>query len=196
MTRLNRRPYVALGALMLCAMHATAQQANGQTTAQSFGELQSTVVVGEAVAVRDDTGRVVKGKVVSLQGDQLVIARPRSWFRAAEERTFTQQTVSTIERVDSTWNGALIGVAVGIGAAGALTAACINNDSCATNADSAAYVFVPTAIGFGFGGMGIGAALDSLVRRTIFQRQPPAARITMLPVFDTERFGLATSIRF
>jgi hypothetical protein len=42
-------------------------------------------------------------------------------------------------------------------------------------------VFVPTAIGFGFGGMGIGAALDSLVRRTIFQRQPPAARITMLP---------------
>ena len=181
---------------MLCAMHATAQQANGQTTAQSFGELQSTVVVGEAVAVRDDTGRVVKGKVVSLQGDQLVIARPRSWFRAAEERTFTQQTVSTIERVDSIWNGALIGVAVGIGAAGALTAACINNDSCAANADSAAYLFVPTAIGFGFGGMSIGAGIDSLVRRPVFQRQPSAARISMLPVLGTERFGFATFIRF
>ena len=70
-------------------------------------------IVGYLVDRSTHSGMSVTGKVVSISSDQLVIARPRAFFRS-EEWAFTEDVVRSIHIVDSDLNGILLGMAPGM----------------------------------------------------------------------------------
>jgi hypothetical protein len=109
----------------------------GQEPTDSFAALQPLLASGQEIVVTDDAGRVRRGRLASLSGDQLVIASPvaagvweamlplyfpvdvglilkRGLFRSGD-RAFAEGSVRRIDVVDSTRNGTLIGAAVGVG---------------------------------------------------------------------------------
>jgi hypothetical protein len=108
---------------------ALAQVADGQTgTAGETGSLRRgnrrthfeglprILRVGQEVKVRDESGRTTRGKCVSISENELVVAGrqyPFPQFRSRKERVFAKDVVRRIDIVDSTWNGAAIGAAVG-----------------------------------------------------------------------------------
>jgi len=93
-----------------------AQEANKETekTVRSFEELQTILKVGQKVAVTDDRGGEIKGKVGELTASSLVVLAPVN-----RNRTFTKDSITKIRRTDSSWNGALIGLGVGAAIAAA-----------------------------------------------------------------------------
>ena len=71
--------------------------------------------VGQEIKVKEEAGRSVRGKVVSISSSQLVVARrqfPFPYFRLRKEEVFTEDVVKSVDSVDSVWNGAVIGAAV------------------------------------------------------------------------------------
>jgi hypothetical protein len=130
---------------VLCAVELSAQPPpvgadhllKGQEPTDSFAALQPLLASGQEIVVTDDAGRVRRGRLASLSGDQLVIASPvaagvweamlplyfpvdvglilkRGLFRSGD-RAFAEGSVRRIDVVDSTRNGTLIGAAVGVG---------------------------------------------------------------------------------
>ena len=75
---------------------------------ESFDAVQSILDPGHEIIVRDEEGRATRGRVVSISANQLVIERPRFFFRR-EELAFTEGFVQKIEIVDSPANGTLLG---------------------------------------------------------------------------------------
>jgi hypothetical protein len=130
---------------VLCAVELSAQPPpvgadhllKGQEPTDSFAALQPLLASRQEIVVTDDAGRVRRGRLASLSGDQLVIASPvaagvweamlplyfpvdvglilkRGLFRSGD-RAFAEGSVRRIDVVDSTRNGTLIGAAVGVG---------------------------------------------------------------------------------
>ena len=115
---------------------ALAQDPGGQTSAvedsqkpagsreapTSFEALPLTLKVGQRIIVREESGRTTRGKVVSISDDQVVIGDvfvrrwSNLWSRPRrEEHAVGSASVTRIDTVDSVWNGAVIGAAVGVG---------------------------------------------------------------------------------
>ena len=63
----------------------------------------------------DEAGRKTRGRVSSIFGEEVVVTRRRRWFgsfRSPEELVFGADSITRVDIVDSTWNGALIGAAI------------------------------------------------------------------------------------
>src|SRR5205809_143627 len=114
--------------MVLAVLALGTVEATAQTPVQSFVDLQPRLKVGQRVFVTDDKGIVTTGRVVSIVGNQLAIdgtqREPRRPFRARllhpsrpspqKRYLLTEDSVRRIENDDGAWNGALIGVGVGL----------------------------------------------------------------------------------
>lgn len=173
MIRSNRR---RLGGMALAGVFVTTG-ASAQPIARSFEDLPRTLKVGQTVFVTDATGRQTKGKIANLSASTLVVLTP-------ETRTFADGAVTEIRTVDPLWNGALIGVGVGIGLA-------IWDYLIDPSEPGNAAIFTA---GIGLGAA-IGSGIDALVRRpgkTVYL----ARRVRVSPLLGHARQGVRLSVRF
>ena len=137
--------------------------ASAQDAPIDLGRLQALTRPGDTLYVRDSAGRDTK---LRLGDVPLEVVFERAGVSAAEV------TEVAVERGDSPWNGALIGLAV---AGAPWLAVCAANDWCYYNEYGAenmlrASAFVTAAIGAGLG------ALFDLSKRTRTTVAPATAR--------------------
>jgi len=98
--------------IMLVAMAlASAAPVRAQQVATSFGELQGLVEAGETIYVTDTRGVTTKGKLVGLFASSLEVGVGGDGFPLRLAERDVNNVVA--ERVDSLWNGPLIGLASG-----------------------------------------------------------------------------------
>lgn len=143
------------------------------TPVQSFANLQPLVISGQEVIVWQNDGRKVVGRVVSVSGDKLELRRPPRFIGRDRHDVYVESAVTRIEARDSTFNGGLIGLGLGLLVSVAATVTEDRNDD-----DSNALLYVvwsPTIGGF------IGAAIDGAINRPLFV-SPSAKRVTLRPV--------------
>jgi hypothetical protein len=87
-----------------------------QSSATTFDELRLAVKDGDQVAVTDSDGRRTRGKIAKVTASSLDLAIERSKFvilREHSQRTFTDTDVTRVTRIDSMWQGGVIGSLVG-----------------------------------------------------------------------------------
>jgi hypothetical protein len=150
-----------------------------QQPVRSFEALPLVLVPGQTVTVIDDQGRKTKGRLMSIADDEILVAArryPFPRFRSRLERAFAEAAVARIELVDSTWNGALIGGAVGAAIVVPGIWSSKNKDS--NLAPVYNFLFVPLAI---LAAAGIGSWVDSLSNETVYERRSESQRFTLAP---------------
>jgi hypothetical protein len=167
------------------------------TFADSFEVLPQVIKTGQEVKVRADIGRATQGKVVSITGDQVAIARrqyPFPYFRPRKEQVFAKDVVRSIDVVDSSWNGAVLGAGAAIG----FLAVSIELD-CSPSCDDnfgrpgrwvlGSVMLVPL-------GTAAGGLIDSLLNRRVYEKEPQRPRITIVPVLGRNGVGVMAQVRF
>ena len=182
-----RRAYsLASGVTLMLSLSGILSPAYAQDNlppAQSYRELHSRLKVGDTLIVRDADGRTTTGRVSTLGSDQFEVEWRR--FLRLRHRTFTEPGVRRVQVRDSTWNGVLIGLGVGI--AGTI-AVCAND----TSGGGACLMFVILGPTLGIAG---GAGIDGSINRRIYEA-PGRATTTVAPVIGPGRIGLAARVRF
>jgi hypothetical protein len=175
---------VRMWSLMVATLVLGPVMAEAQTT-DSFEYLPGILKAGQTVIVTSEGATRTKGKVVDVSATSL----------ALDGRVFPSDSVTAIERRDSSWNGLLIGLGVGIGAARlSVVRTCDLPDSeCAA--------IVGTVIGLPLiaAGAVIGALIDRAVGNDLVYAAPShGARTSMTfsPFAGNKRAGLALAMRF
>lgn len=159
----------------------------------SFALLPSALTIGQEVKVRQGAGRTTRGKVVSVSDQQLVIAR-HGLFRRRQEQAFTEGGVTSIELVDSKWNGAAIGAAAAVG----LVAVIVEVDcspSCDDEFGRAGRWAIASPF-YGVFGLGIGALIDASREKSIYERRSRSPRIAITPWLGRDQKGVVAQVRF
>ena len=142
--------------------------------------LPDSVRPGVRVEIVDEAGGTIEGRLQEVSAQAV---------RLSTRRGITDVPVETIVRIarpDGIKNGALIGLAVGVG---------LGIVSASTYAESDIAILLTQTLGNGVVCAGIGALLDAGVdtRRTLYQRGPRRqARVT--PFVGRGAGGLAASI--
>jgi hypothetical protein len=186
----------------------------GQPVTDSFEALQPLLGSGYEVVVTDDSGRVRRGKVVSVSGDQLVMSSPvaagtweallpiywavdvgvvvkRQIFRSGD-RVFAGGSVRRIDIVDSTWNGTAIGAAVGAG-----LVAGVYQWERRQPESSQKGLWTALAVVLGFPtSLRIGHVLDRAINEPIYERPSRRARISVSPWLGRDVKGVIAQARF
>ena len=189
---------IRLSSLVLAAL-ALGTDAAAQTPVQSFAALQPTLKVGQSVFVTDDKGIVTTGRVVSIVGNQLEIdgiqREPRRSFRArllhpegpsARKRyLFTEDSVRRIENDDGAWNGALIGVGVGL----LLTVWEVSTPQSDEGTLGTSLVIFPAL------GGPLGGAIDKMIHRSLYV-SARGKSASFAPFLGRGRAGIAATVRF
>lgn len=166
----------------------------GRPAPTSFEALPSLLERGHEVIVTDEAGRNTKGRISSISSSRLVLVRRRFRFSRPEARGFARDSVTTIQIVDSTWNGAVLGAAAGVG----FLAALIESECSPTCDDNfgrpgrwmlGGLFYLPIAAGLGSG-------IDSMINESIYERQNQTRRVTISPVVRRARKGVVVQIRF
>jgi len=156
---------------------------------QSFETLPLVLAVGQEVQVRDETGHLMHGKVVSITNSQLVISR-KPFLRPRVQQGFGRDIIRRIDLVDSRENGALLGgaAAVGLVATGikfGCTATCERTGSW--------FIGIATLVPIG---IGVGAAIDSLINRTVYEGGSQKSRAVVAPWIEWDRKGVLARVFF
>jgi hypothetical protein len=175
-------PIVAIAVALACPPPAL-----GQEPAGTLEQLGLSVGSGDLVTVSTRTGTRVRGRILDVQTDQLVIDAgdgPRAWS-ADEIREVRRRTG------DSVLNGAIIGAAVG----GGLTSLLYLDNECRGDPDCAKAVIVYAALG-----AAAGAGIDALIRadRVIYRGSPGRVSWVVAPAFSVaaRRVGVQLSIGY
>ena len=155
-----------------------------QTPVQSFDQLNGVVSPGMSVVVQTADGRRATGKVLSLSGAAIEIDR-QLWFFRVRTMSIPAGSVRRVEKRDSTWNGALIGV--GIGAA-ATVAECV-----ATRNNPGDWSCLEWALIAPLAGGAIGEGIDARIRQPLYISGP---RVQLSPVGGRGRIGVVAAVRF
>jgi len=157
----------------------------GTASAQtSANDLRGQVKEGQKVAVTDEQGRELRGRIVNVTTDSLTLAR-------GDRREAVQyDQIVKIDRVDDLRNGALIGLGVGL-ALFALDAVVSSENGITLN--PAGYVVIGAL--YGGLGAGAGAGLDALIggNRSIYQRGR-STRISLAPSIGRDRVRASIGI--
>ena len=168
----------------------------GAPVTDSFEALNSILDPGYEVVVWDEAGRKTRGRVSSISGEEVVVTRRRRWFgsfRSPEELVFGADSITRVDIVDSTWNGALIGAAI----APALVYGvwrCEDNTFPDSNLKGAGTMLV--------GGMGAfllihaGHHIDLSNNESIYERPSQASRVTVAPLIGRDQKSLAVRVSF
>ena len=166
--------------LTLAIIGILAVEARAQTPAQSFEDLSTQVSPGTAVVVTRADGRHTDGKVVSIASDRIEI-RHRRWNFRTERLSFFEPTVVRIERRDSTWNGELMGTAVGAAVAWTRCRATRQSPD-----DFSCLWWIPVSPAVG---SLVGGAIDRAVRRPLYVA---GARVQLRPIAGR---GVSAAVR-
>jgi hypothetical protein len=169
---------------------AAAVPCAAQEPVREFSQLNTRLRPGDTIWVTDAQGREVKGRILSLNTDEVTLEGGR-------RRSFGAPDVSTIQlrRNDSLANGALIGLGVGGGLT--LVACLVSVDS-----SDAGWCAAAAAV-YGGIGAGIGVGIDALIpgKKVLAYRAPasvadPPARLSIAPVVTPRAKGVAVSFAF
>ena len=164
------REFVFAIAFVLIAGTVAAQMV---TPVQSFADLQPLVTSGQEVTVWQNDGRKVRGRVVSLSGDKLELRRPPRFFGRGRQDVYVESATTRIEARDSTVNGELIGVGLGLlVSVVAYRTADLNDDDMPE---------LPYVVLSPLAGWFIGEAIDRAINRSLFV-SPSAKRVAVRPV--------------
>ena len=156
----------------------------------AFEELGQKVKPGQSLVLKDSEGNSVSGKLVSISGSEIVILRQRALRRDQEER-FQAGSISRIQRPDTMLEGALIGLGVGLAGAGAI--ASTNEWNPDYGAPGAFMVYGALLGGVG---AGVGMAVDSAFKTTIYDASKTKARVNIAPMVRGGRKGVLATVRF
>jgi hypothetical protein len=170
----------------------------GQSVLASFDKLQPILEPGYEVVVWD-AWRKTRGRVSSISADQVVVYQRAAspllrLFNPPRDRLFPADSVTQIDIVDSTWNGALIGAAV----APVLVFGIHRWEETAVS-DSNSMKGIATVV---FGGIsavlaiGIGQRIDSSINRPVYQRRRGIPPVTLTPWLEPTRRGVLARVRF
>jgi hypothetical protein len=170
----------------------TAGTVAAQTVApvQSFRDLQPLVTSGQEVIVWQDDGRKGKGLVVSVSGDKLELRRPPRFIGRDRHDVYVETAVTRIVARDSTLNGRLIGLGLGLLASVVAYRTADPNDD---DLPELPYVVFSPLVGLVTGGV-----VDAAINRTLFV-SPTAKRITLRPVVGGKGgrvVGAMATVRF
>ncbi len=163
----------ALALLLVVAATAEAQQIAG-----TFDQLRVLVKPGDTLTITDAAGQRLGGKLADLSDSSLVIevAGTRRILQGAE--------VDIIEKrgSDSLKNGALIGLVIGAGLAGAALGAATGEWGYAAL----------NALVYGGMGAGIGAGLDALIegQQVIYAAPRSTRAFTIVPILSRSKKGV------
>jgi hypothetical protein len=174
-----------LGRLFACLIAALAIPASAAAQTIHFNELSRHLKVGDAIVITDAEGRHGEGKVADLTASAITL-------QTADTRKFVFQehSVRNIRKVDSKWDGALIGFF-----AGALPGSKLTQFSCAEfNTCGRATTF--GILIFGGLGMAIGAAIDESIKKTLYISPQSGKGLTVLPIIGGGSRGAMISLRF
>ena len=119
-----------------------------------------------------------------LTGDRLEL-QYRTWRWQRRSLTFDAPKVQSIAVIDSTWNGQLIGLGVGILGAWAINSGC-DNESCIGSA-LLGVVMAPVA------GLFIGQAIDRSTNRLIYIA-PRRPIVTVTPLLTPNMVGVMARV--
>lgn len=171
----------------------------GQSVPASFDELPPILEPGYEVVVWDAAGRKTRGRVSSISADQVVVYQRAASpllrrFNPPRDRLFPADSVTRIDIVDSTWNGALIGAL-----AAPVLVFGIHRWEEAAVSDSSSMKGIATVV---FGGIsaalaiGIGQKIDSSINKPVFQRRRGDPPVTLAPLLEPTRTGVLVRVRF
>lgn len=160
--------------------------AAAQTVPSSFNDMQFLVKAGDRVTVIDASGAKITGRISELDASSLSIAS------RGGPRRFTQDDVVVVRqrRADPLKNGALIGVAFGLGM-GLMTELSCGNQYCG----QAGWVTVGSTLW----GLGVGVFTDALLKTPtdVFRRAPgPTSSWTVAPVVGRGTAGARLALRW
>jgi hypothetical protein len=147
------RSYYRLLVATVGLVMAVATSLHAQETITDVGRVQALIKRGDLVIVTDAMGRQTKSTVADPSAESLL--------RQLGLPTIDVREIA-VERQDSIWNGALIGLAVA-GTPWLIT--CAANDWCYYNEYGAENLLRTTAITTALAGAGIGALLDLSMRK-------------------------------
>jgi hypothetical protein len=174
--------------------------ASAQEVAQTFSDLSSKVLSRETVYVTDDSGHTVRGRLLAIAAETLVLET------ASRRVEFSQNQVERVrvERRDSLKNGILIGLAIGAASALFLASQEVSaprRSSCSWSCKGApsdsVTVFGAAAFG-GVVGIGVGAVVDALrrERRLVYERPSnDGPSVSIAPLVTGRTAGVAVRLR-
>ena len=177
-------------ALVFGVVDASAQPA------ATLAELQSKLKVDKRVTITDDKGVVFNGSVTAMTAERLEIKgdeRPRSlfgrmfnsnWKKPSQTYVFTDASLRRVKTPDTTWDGALIGGAIGTLMGWAVCSGRNRDETCPL-----------PILGLAVVGGYFGNGFDALIDSTIY-RSTAAPHASLRPVFTRHGGGLGAVIRF
>jgi len=177
-------PIVACVFLLL----VTPNHSGAQDVAHDFDDLR--VKTGTAIELLDTSGRTIRGRFLTVDGDSLTVITDD---RAAER--IDESSTAIISRMgDSVWSGMLAGFGVGLGYTIGVGIA----EGCVWNCKGFGPGFGGALMVYGGIGAGIGTLTDWLVhgRTEVFRAAPSSAEVKLAPVVSRGRKGVLISIAF
>jgi hypothetical protein len=161
-----------------------------QNSANSLADLPSQVQKGDQIQVTVSDGKIFKGRYESVTDSALQMRL------AGKTQNVSAMTITGIRkrRPDSNLNGALIGLAAGVGGGVIATGiVCPNDPECAA---VVTLVFVPI---FGAGGAGVGALIDQLTHKydSIYTSQTTGGpHLRLSPLVSRDKKGVRLTMSF
>jgi hypothetical protein len=175
------------------------QLLEGQSATASFDALHAILDTGYEVVVRDAAGRKTRGRVSSISDDRIVIFREGTTpllrlTKPAVEHRFSADSVTRIDIVDSTWNGTLIGAAVGVGLAFGIHQW---EESAVADSNDLKGLWTLALGGISIAvSSGVGSLIDLSMNAPIYKRPSQTPRVSLVPLLGRERIGLMARVHF
>jgi hypothetical protein len=173
-------------ALTCCCLVGPARLACAQTDARSFEEIGRELRRGKTVAVTNDAGRTVKGRITDLSPASLtlLVNGMEEQFTEASVRQITERRRNTLSYgVSGLVTGALAGVFVG--------------SLLQLESGSRGQVLGLSLLLFGGAGAGIGSAIGAATthERVVYRAQGTTT-IAIAPLTSPRGIGLGARVRF
>ena len=163
-----------------------------QSPATTFDELRLLVKDGNEVVVTDSNGRRTRGKVATVTASSLDLAVVRPKFlilREHSQRTFTDTTLTTVTRIDSRWEGGVIGLLAGV--------VPVAVGWCHLGDVECHYAILGAPVA-GLLGATIGMLIDGSINKVVYRTTAPVrpVSITLSPLLKVNGAGASLKFRF
>lgn len=189
--RMVRHVAVCAAALMLCPISSGAQ-----TLATSFVELRGLLQDGDEVVVTGSDGRRSQGRLLTVTPSSLYLLVETPKFLVLVRRTqqmFSENAVTRVQRMDSRWEGALIGLSVGF--VSFSLAACGSDWGSVDCSYALIFFSAPLGVLSAF----LGGEIDRMRNQTVYRAgtlAPDGATVSLSPFFTRRATGALLNVRF
>jgi hypothetical protein len=133
---------------------------------------------GHEVIVTESDGKRTRGLVSSVPSDGLMLFRKAGLFSRARDVSYRSENIDTIQVVDSSWNGLLVGLAV---TAGSLLALRSCEGECQGTAAYAGLVGGAAPVA--------GWAIDDAVNGAVYERGRGTLTVSLAPISQRDAIG-------